>query len=543
MPDTPLEPRIEAVDIEEEVKRSYLDYAMSVIVGRALPDVRDGLKPVHRRILHSMNEDGVRPGSPFKKSARVVGSVMGKYHPHGDSAIYDALVRMAQDFAMRAPLIQGHGNFGSADGDPPAAMRYCVTGDTLVRTPSRTLRIDQIAEVAPNSEADIDLKILGRRGETVRATRLFHSGDHPTVRIRTDEGYSIAGTANHPVLCLVAVEGVPMLLWKLLEEIEPGDRVVINRRVAPEREILSVSEWSLAVLAGALVAEGFVSQRRAGFNNIDERYFKTVLDAFDRVVGGPRYVCSRRIKSGSLLHELDIQDMAALGSSPLAELIGAKSADKRVPSLVWAAGPEFKATFLRALFEGDGSVSLLPRASVWLGYSTYSVGLARDIQDLLLEFGVVSRIRRSLRGEYKVHITNRRDARLFATHVGFLGRKDEKLTEILSKIPVTSTAMSKDHVPFMAAYVRSEHTGRWADSDWLRRHNIDRTERLEQAGDEILARISNQEVRRVIEPLIDSGAYFAQVWAVEDAGVQPVYSLRVDSDDHAFVTNGFVSHN
>jgi DNA gyrase subunit A len=124
MPDTPLEPRIEAVDIEEEVKRSYLDYAMSVIVGRALPDVRDGLKPVHRRILHSMNEDGVRPGTPFKKSARVVGSTMGRYHPHGDQAIYDALVRMAQDFAMRAPLVQGHGNFGSVDGDPAAAQRY-----------------------------------------------------------------------------------------------------------------------------------------------------------------------------------------------------------------------------------------------------------------------------------------------------------------------------------------------------------------------------------------------------------------------------------
>ena len=120
----PLEPNIELIDIEEEVKRSYLDYAMSVIVGRALPRVEDGLKPVHRRILHGMNEQGVRPDRPFKKSARVVGDVMGKYHPHGDTAIYDALVRMAQDFSMRAPLIQGHGNFGSVDGDPPAAMRY-----------------------------------------------------------------------------------------------------------------------------------------------------------------------------------------------------------------------------------------------------------------------------------------------------------------------------------------------------------------------------------------------------------------------------------
>src|SRR5436189_904543 len=106
------------------MKRSYLDYAMSVIVSRALPDVRDGLKPVHRRILYSMHEQGHTPDKKYVKSARIVGDVMGKYHPHGDSAIYDAMVRMAQDFSMRLPLIAGQGNFGSMDGDPPAAMRY-----------------------------------------------------------------------------------------------------------------------------------------------------------------------------------------------------------------------------------------------------------------------------------------------------------------------------------------------------------------------------------------------------------------------------------
>ncbi len=115
---------ITPVTIEEEMKRSYLDYAMSVIVSRALPDVRDGLKPVHRRILYAMNESGYDYNKPFRKSARIVGDVMGKYHPHGDSAIYDAMVRMAQDFSMRLPLIDGQGNFGSMDGDPPAAMRY-----------------------------------------------------------------------------------------------------------------------------------------------------------------------------------------------------------------------------------------------------------------------------------------------------------------------------------------------------------------------------------------------------------------------------------
>src|SRR5687767_3737996 len=112
------------VNIEDEVRQSYLDYAMSVIVGRALPDVRDGLKPVHRRILHAMRELGNEHNKAYKKSARVVGDVIGKYHPHGDNAVYDALVRMAQDFSMRYRLVDGQGNFGSVDGDAPAAMRY-----------------------------------------------------------------------------------------------------------------------------------------------------------------------------------------------------------------------------------------------------------------------------------------------------------------------------------------------------------------------------------------------------------------------------------
>ena len=115
---------VRSISIVDEMKRSYLDYAMSVIVSRALPDVRDGLKPVHRRILYGMHEMGVGWNRPYKKSARIVGDVMGKYHPHGDGAIYDALVRLAQDFSMRLPLIDGQGNYGSVDGDPPAAMRY-----------------------------------------------------------------------------------------------------------------------------------------------------------------------------------------------------------------------------------------------------------------------------------------------------------------------------------------------------------------------------------------------------------------------------------
>ena len=115
---------VNQVDLDQQMRMAYLDYAMSVIVSRALPDARDGLKPVHRRILFAMQDMGVRSTGPHKKSARIVGEVLGKYHPHGDASIYDAMARMAQDFSMRYPLVDGQGNFGSIDGDAPAAMRY-----------------------------------------------------------------------------------------------------------------------------------------------------------------------------------------------------------------------------------------------------------------------------------------------------------------------------------------------------------------------------------------------------------------------------------
>ena len=157
--------RSQVVDIEEELKRSYLDYAMSVIVGRALPDVRDGLKPVHRRVLYGMWESGNRAGRAYKKSARIVGDVMGKYHPHGDSAIYDTVVRMAQDFSLRYLLVDGQGNFGSIDGDNPAAMRY--TEVRLTRLAEEMLRDDidkETVDWQPNYDgSEIEPMVLPAR--------------------------------------------------------------------------------------------------------------------------------------------------------------------------------------------------------------------------------------------------------------------------------------------------------------------------------------------------------------------------------------------
>jgi DNA gyrase subunit A len=173
------------VNIEEEMKRSYLDYAMSVIIGRALPDARDGLKPVHRRILFAMHEIGLAPGRPFKKSATVVGDVLGKYHPHGDTAVYDSLVRMAQDFSLRYPLVDGQGNFGSVDGDPPAAYRYTEARLTRIAT-------EMLADIDKDTVDFVPNYDESREEPTVLPTR------YPNLLVNGSGGIAVGMATNIP---------------------------------------------------------------------------------------------------------------------------------------------------------------------------------------------------------------------------------------------------------------------------------------------------------------------------------------------------------
>ncbi len=194
-------PDLHPVMLEEEMRRSYLDYAMSVIVSRALPDARDGLKPVHRRILYGMNESGFTHDKPYRKSARIVGEVMGKYHPHGDSAIYDALVRMAQPFSLRVPLIDGQGNFGSIDGDPPAAMRY--TESRLSRAAMHMLAdIDkQTVDFQPNyDEQDEEPRVLPAAFPNL----LVNGGSGIAVGMATNIPTHNAGEVIDAALALIA---------------------------------------------------------------------------------------------------------------------------------------------------------------------------------------------------------------------------------------------------------------------------------------------------------------------------------------------------
>ena len=192
--------RIQTVDLSKTMRSSFLDYAMSVIVARALPDVRDGLKPVHRRILYGMNELGVTPDKPYKKSARIVGDVMGKFHPHGDSAIYESMVRMAQKFSYRYVLVDGHGNFGSVDGDSAAAMRYTEARMSKIATEMlRDINKDTVDFMENYDGTEKEPKVLPAR--------------FPNLLVNGATGIAVGMTTNIPPHNLrEVVDGIHLLM-------------------------------------------------------------------------------------------------------------------------------------------------------------------------------------------------------------------------------------------------------------------------------------------------------------------------------------------
>jgi DNA gyrase subunit A len=543
----PLDP-IQPISLHDEMENSFLEYAMSVIMSRALPDVRDGLKPVHRRIIWDMEDQGFRPDRAHVKCARVTGDTMAKFHPHGDSAIYDALVRMAQPFSLRHPLIDFHGNYGSPDFGP-AAARYCVTGDTRVRlADGSSVRIDQLVDAPLDTDVDLDVDVLDKDGKTVHASKGFNSGLHPTKRITTASGFSVRGSHNHLVLCLVPIAGVPMFQWLQLDEITEGTVVCIARNAWVDI-VPTARESLLGTLLGAWVSEGWVSETRAGFNNTDKDFFDDVLFAYDQVVGGPRYVASRQTRvDRKEIHEVDIQQLDALGDSPLAELIGTRSADKFVPDAVWSGGWGVKRAFLSACFEGDGGPRVAPDGFT-IHYTTYSERLGRELQELLAEFGVIATRKQYTRSsgavEHRLIISGLRNVRAFADRIGFLRTKQAKLRELITHAPVRPHRLSSDHVPYVADFVRSElpFDTRGSGRKWLTRHNIDRVERWETERLRIIDHIKDPEILSTILPIMDSGYRFEQITSVVDEEPAPVYSIRVDSDDHSFLAGAFVNHN
>ncbi len=558
--------RIERTYIEDEMRESYINYAMSVIRGRAIPDVRDGLKPVQRRILYGMYQLGLMPNRPHKKSARIVGEVMGKYHPHGDQAVYDTMVNMAQEFSFRYPLIDGQGNFGSIDGDEPAAMRYCVTGDALIATRTGLVRIADLGSSSAGNDQEINIEILARDGRIQRASRWFDCGLHPTLRVRTRSGYELTGTYNHPVLTWGKdSHGHPGFRWKTLDALKVGDYLVLDRtsdRFWPQ-DPLEVTAYhpqipegsrtkahalpshldeDLAFLLGALVAEGTIAQKRLEFTATPGALAEHFQQRWSRVFPTCRlHVFSRKPTSYGrkpffqmqVVSQHVVQFLHNLGLEPC------RSQERELPTLILRSPKRVVAAFLRAYFEGDGAVERSGRSLLRVSAHSASPILLKQLQVLLLRFGIASRLRSSRDKTLRLLITGRENLERFAQSIGFISpEKTRALQEILRCF--SGRALSRtDFVPFLAEFVRARAQ---CDLKWLTKHNFDRLARLPDAWPRLQLALTPSALA-LLNPLMRREYLFEPVVSIEPSGLQRVYSIRVESTCHSFWGNGFINHN
>jgi len=546
-----IKPRI----IEEEMKSSYLDYSMSVIVGRALPDVRDGLKPVHRRILFAMHDLGMFHNKAFKKSARIVGEVLGKYHPHGDSAVYDAMVRMAQDWSLRYPLVKGQGNFGSIDGDSAAAMRYCITGDSLILTDKGILPINNISR-----ETKINMKILSYNGKKNPASKFFNSGKHNIVELETKLGYKLRGSYNHPLMCWTYDTGFPQIEWKLLENITKEDIILINRgsnlfakkplglnQYYPKKgfknhvKLPEKMNKDLAFLLGALVSEGSFHNKQISFNNQDENFYNRVKSIiFSQFEGIQIY--ERQIKGKCT--ELSIYEQKVVLFLKNIGLTEVKSHEKEMPFSVLQSPKESIQSFLTGLFEGDGSVKYKTDKrhngkSIQLTYDSKSTTLINQLKTLLLNFGIITlNPYKDKRNDcYKLIISGYDSIRNFKEEINFFSeRKRGILTNIDSMNP---NRMSKtDFIPYLNDYLRKRYK-----SEFIKKNNFDRYNNLKKNYKKLIKLINNKD-KQLIDFLLKQKYLFVKVDNIKKSKKQEtVYSIKVDSNCHSFVANGFINHN
>ncbi len=549
------------VNIEDEMRRSYLDYAMSVIIGRALPDVRDGLKPVHRRVLWAMQELGNYHNKPYKKSARVVGDTIGKYHPHGDTAVYDTIVRLAQDFSMRYTLVDGQGNFGSIDGDNAAAMRYCVANNTLAVTSKGLQRIGNIAE-----EENIELKVLSHNQKINQASKWFDCGDHPTFRVKTRRGYEITGTLNHPLLVWeTAANNCPHFVWKTIEDLKKGDFLVIDRSemLWTEQEISLQSylptfknprtrihetpetlNEDLAFLLGALTAEGSSRKDYIDFVNAEGEFADEFVAVWERVFPTCRLHRWLREPHGYGKRnwwQMQIVSQHIVGFLQNLGFVG-KSHEKQIPDAILRSPKNVVAAFLRGLYEGDGSVEKSGKSLMRVTLTSNSAEMLKQTQVILLRFGIAVSLFDDASHNRKTHrlcITGVENLQKFAEKINFFSTvKKEALEAIASAF--SGVALSKtDFVPYLSSFVRANAT---AEKSWLERNNFDRLPRLRNSFARIEHALEVQELTW-IRNLAQTNYLFEPIAEISDAGEQNVYSLRVDSDCHSFVANGFVNHN
>jgi DNA gyrase subunit A len=490
-----------------------------------------------------------------------VHNCIGKYHPHGDTAVYDTVVRLAQDFSLRYPLVDGQGNFGSIDGDNAAAMRYCVEKKTLTVTSEGLKRIGAIAE-----NEDIDIKILSHEQKINSASKWFDCGEHPTFRVRTRRGYEITGTANHPLLVWeTGKDNRPHFVWKTIDKLQKGDFLVLDRSETlwPEREV-SVAEFvpkfenprtkqhekpetlneDLAFLLGALVAEGSIRENCVDFVNAEGELADEFIRIFEKTF--PTCKLHRWLRQPHSFGKTNWWQMQIVGQ----EIVGlfrnlglnGKSDEKEIPEAILSSPQNVAAAFFRGLFEGDGSVEKSGRSLFQVTLTSNSRELLKQTQIVLLRFGIAASLfcdASHNRITHRLCITGVKNLQKFSEKIGFFSTvKSRALESVIAEF--SGIALSKtDYIPHLANFVR---TNAKTDKSWLERHNFDRLTRLPKSFLRLQTAYNPIDYSWV-KNLAKTNYLFDPIVSIEDAGEQKVYSIRVDSDCHSFVANGFINHN
>jgi DNA gyrase subunit A len=501
----------------------------------------------------------VKDDHEFIANGMLAHNCLGKYHPHGDLAVYDSLVRMAQPFSMRYVLIDGQGNFGSVDGDAAAAMRYCVTGDTLVLTDRGLIPIKEISD---KNESKINLNVLTYKGQKKRASRFFNSGKHNIIKIMTEQGYELRGSYNHPVLCWGLNEfGMPNLKWRLLEEITEKDFVLINRKsclfskknirlgnyvpaISTQHkniQLPAMMNEKLAFILGALVSEGSFHNRQVIFNNRDLKFYNKVRHLIKNQFRGIKLYernISGNCRELSIYHQKVVEFLKNIG------LAKAKSEAKEIPFSVLRSRKSCIKSFLTALFEGDGSVIFKTDRrhsgrSIELTYNSKSERLIKQLKILLLNFGIVTTAayKDQRNSCYKLIISGHENITAFKTEIGFFSDRKKGVLANIEKI--NSKRMSKhDFIPYLGEYLRRNYS-----NSFIEKNNFDRYTNLEKNYLKLKQILKLQDAR-LIEWLLKNRFFFNRVSEIEKLTTkQIVYSVKVESSCHSFTANGFINHN
>ena len=498
----------------------------------------------------------------FIANGMVSHNCLGKYHPHGDTAVYDSLVRMVQNFSLRYPLIDGQGNFGSVDGDAAAAMRYCVGGDSLIVTEKGLQRIEKIPHYSK-----VSFKALSANNKINHVSEWFDSGEHPTKTINTYRGFSLCGSLNHPVLIWQKGGGTkPQFKWKLLDKIKKGDYAVISRNTSlfPKKEpflipyhpelkgarrnhrLPAFMSKDLAFILGAVVSEGNIDKKKIGFCNNDDVFLRKFKESFRKVfpdcrlhefVRKPVGYTKKNYTSLEIHSRHIVEFLSNLG------LKAGTAKDRAVPEIIFSSSKTSIASFLRGYAEGDGSVYMSSSLkNIEIVFISVSKRLMQELQILLLRFGIDSSYRwQRTRNIFKLFIHGHNNLNLFKDQIGFLTkRKRNKLREICGRNKSGWVMSKTDFVPHVSDYIRSN--GYTGHREWLRKHNIDRYTKIEKCWG-TLKKILNKEDRQLYQMLKKNKYIFDPVMSIEDTGLQRVYSIKVDSPCHSFISNGFISHN